>query len=310
MPKFTLLLQHYGLLLVFANVLVEQMGFPIPAFPILIVAGALSMIGDLSWQSCLLVSVMACLITDFSWYTAGKRYGKRILGLLCKISLSPDNCVSHTEDTFRRWGPKSLMVSKFIPGFNTIAPPLAGAMGTKLDKFLLFSMLGSVLWAGAGIAIGAIFSKSIDRVLDILSTMGVTAVLVVAAVLALFMLIKYVERRRFLRSLYMARISVDQLRSMMEEGVDPIIVDARSATAQELEPAIPGAILYGHVDHAETFANVPRDSEIIVYCSCPNEASAALIARKLIGHGFVHVRPLVGGLDAWKESLTASLTTQ
>ncbi|MEB0135861.1 DedA family protein/thiosulfate sulfurtransferase GlpE [Actimicrobium sp. CCC2.4] len=299
MPKFTLLLQHYGLLLVFANVLLEQMGLPIPAYPILIVAGALAMLGDFSWQACLLVSVAACLITDLSWHAAGKYFGKRILGLLCRISLSPDNCVSHTEDIFRRWGPKSLLVSKFIPGFNTIAPPLAGAMRTPRGRFLFFSVSGTLLWAGSGLAIGAIFHKSIDKVLDVLSTMGMTALVVIGSLLGLFMLYKYVERRRLMRSLYMARISVNQLRTLIDDGLDPVIVDARSKTAQALEAAIPGAILYGHDDHAATFASVPRDRDIIIYCSCPNEASAAAIARKLINHGFVKVRPLVGGLDAW-----------
>lgn len=307
MPKFTLLLQHYGLLLVFANVLLEQMGLPIPAFPILIVAGALAVIGDLSWQACLAVSILACMITDLSWHAAGKHYGKRILGLLCRISLSPDNCVSHTEDIFRRWGPKSLLVSKFIPGFNTIAPPLAGAMGTPRGKFLLFSMTGSLLWAGTGLAIGAIFHKSIDRVLDVLSTMGATALLVIGTLLGLFMLYKYIERRRLMRSLYMARISVTQLRALIADGLDPVIVDARSHTAQALEAAIPGAILYGHTDHADSFASLPRDRDIIVYCSCPNEASAAAIARKLLGHGFVKVRPLVGGLEAWNASAEGTM---
>ena len=302
MPKVTLLLHHYGLLLVFANVLVEQMGLPIPAFPLLIVTGALAMIGDFSWHACLLVSMLACLISDFSWYSAGRHYGKRILGLLCRISLSPDNCVSHTEDKFRRWGPKSLIVSKFVPGFNTIAPPLSGATGTPLKQLLLFSMTGSLLWTGTALTIGAVFYKSIDQVLAVLSTMGATALLVIGALLGLFMLYKFVERRRLMRALYMARISVDQLRELIEAGLDPVIVDARSRTAQDLHDAIPGAILYGHVAHEETFANVSRDRDIIVYCSCPNEASAAVIARKLINHGFVRVRPLVGGLEAWNEA--------
>lgn len=303
MPKVTALLHHYGLLLVFANVLVEQMGLPIPAFPILIVAGALVMLGDFNWQLCLLAALAACMLSDFAWFTAGRHFGKRILGLLCKISLSPDTCVSHTEDKFRRWGPKSLIVSKFVPGFNTIAPPMAGATGTPLPLFLLLSFAGSLLWSGTALAIGAIFYQSIDQVLDVLSTMGSTALLVVATLFGLFMLYKFVERRRLMRALYMARISVDQLRELIDGGLDPVIVDARSATAQEMEPSIPGAILYRHVEHQTAFDELPRERDIIVYCSCPNEASAAAIARQLINHGFVRVRPLVGGLEAWNAAL-------
>src|SRR5476649_614628 len=121
MANLILLLQQYGVLIVFAVVLVEQIGLPIPAFPLLIVAGALSVDGDTSWLSVLVVSMVACLISDYVWFRAGRYYGKRILKLLCRISLSPDYCVSQTEDNFNRWGPKALVVAKFIPGFNTIA---------------------------------------------------------------------------------------------------------------------------------------------------------------------------------------------
>jgi len=128
MPQLVELLQVYGVLIVFGIVLVEQFGLPIPAFPILVVAGALSVDGALSWQLCLLSAVLACLICDMFWFRAGRFYGKRVLRLLCKISLSPDSCVNQTEDRFRRFGAKSLLVSKFVPGFNTIAAPLSGAM--------------------------------------------------------------------------------------------------------------------------------------------------------------------------------------
>ena len=147
MPKLMLLLQQYGLLILFANVLLEQIGLPIPAFPMLIVAGALAMNGQMVWVECLLVSLLACMVSDYLWFTAGRHYGEKILKLLCRISISPDYCVSQTEDTFSRWGAKSLIVSKFIPGFGTIAPPLAGAMGTRRRTFMLFSMSGATLWA-------------------------------------------------------------------------------------------------------------------------------------------------------------------
>ncbi|MDP9108954.1 MAG: thiosulfate sulfurtransferase GlpE, partial [Pseudomonadota bacterium] len=162
-----------------------------------------------------------------------------------------------------------------------------------------FSISGSLLWAGSALLLGAIFYRSIDRVLDVLSTMGAAALPALGALFALFLLYKYIERRRLMRQLYMARISVDQLRELIDGGLDPVIVDARSSTARAMQAAIPGAVLYGDEDHAELFAQLNRDREIIVYCSCPNEASAAVIARQLIKHGFVRVRPLVGGLDAW-----------
>jgi membrane protein DedA with SNARE-associated domain/rhodanese-related sulfurtransferase len=294
-----LLLQQYGLLILFANVLLEQIGLPIPAFPIMIVAGALAMNGQMIWIECLAVSLLACMISDYLWFTAGRHYGKRILSVLCRISISPDYCVSQTEDTFNRWGAKSLIVSKFIPGFSTIAPPLAGAMGTRRQSFFLFSISGALLWTTTGLTLGAVFHNSIDRILDVLSTMGLTALMIVGSLLALVIAVKYYERRRFYKTLRMARITVDELTEMIERGNEPVIVDARSRTAQQLEAPIPGALLYNRDAPDEVFSNVSKNIPIIVYCSCPNEASAAIIAKQLISHGFREVRPLIGGLDAW-----------
>ena len=302
MSALILLLQKYGPLIVFANVLLEQAGLPVPAYPVLIVAGALAANGELSWQACLGVGMLACLISDLSWYAAGRRYGKRVLTVLCKVSLSPDYCVSRTEDIFSRWGVKSLLVAKFVPGFNTIAPPLSGALGIRKSVFLAYGGIGGLLWVGTGLAIGMIFHESIDAILSVLSTMGEAALIFLGVLLAIFLAVKYRERRRFLQELRMARISVDELRQMIEVGSDPIIIDARSVTARALTPAIPGAVLFGHDDHADAFAALPRERAIVVYCSCPNEASAAAVAKKLVAHGFREVRPLVGGLDAWNAS--------
>ena len=299
MPNLLLLLQQYGVLVVFAIVLLEQIGLPIPAFPILIVAGALAVDGDTSWAAVLAASLLACLISDYFWYRAGRHYGKRILALLCRISLSPDFCVSQTEDNFKRWGPKSLVVAKFIPGFNTIAPPLAGAMGTGTRKFLIFTVIGALLWSGTGIGIGAVFHASVDRVLDILSTMGSTALLVLGALLVLFVLFKYVERKRFQRTLRIDRISIDELNLLIEQGHDPVLVDARSATAQTLAPAIPGALLFAGGAPNSDIAALAKDRHIVVYCSCPNDATAAHVALQLHGYGYRRAKPLLGGLDAW-----------
>jgi membrane protein DedA with SNARE-associated domain/rhodanese-related sulfurtransferase len=299
MSKILLLIQHYGLVLVFLNVLVEQAGLPIPAYPLLVICGALAALGHFSWLACLGLALLACLLTDSAWYVAGRHYGRRILALLCRVSLSPDYCVSNTEDRFRRWGIKSLLISKFVPGFNTIAPPMSGVLHVKKLPYLAFATGGTLLWAGSALVLGAVFHRSIDRLLDILSTMGAVALAVFGFLFVAFLAVKYVERRRFMESLRMARITTDELADMIRDGHEPIIVDVRSATARELEAAIPGAVLYGHDDHEALFSELPRDRPIIVYCSCPNEASAARVARQMIDHGFATVRPLVGGLDAW-----------
>jgi membrane protein DedA with SNARE-associated domain/rhodanese-related sulfurtransferase len=300
MSQLSLLIQQYGVLIVFGTVLLEQFGLPIPAFPVLVLAGAMAMEGGASWQLSLLAVLLACLICDYFWFSAGRYYGKRVLRLLCRISLSPDSCVNQTEDRFRRYGPKSLLVSKFVPGFNTIAAPMSGALGTPARVFLGFSSSGALLWGGAGLALGALFHDSVDRVLVALETMGGAALMVLGALLALFIAYKYVERRRHRAALAIPRIVVQELKALMEAGQDPLIIDARSVTAQELEAAIPGALLYNDCEPGQLMASIDKDRHIVVYCSCPNDVTAAQVAKQFLANGFHRTRPLQGGLDAWR----------
>lgn len=300
MPNLIELLQLYGVFIVFAVVLVEQGGLPIPAFPVLIVSGALAAGGAISWPASIFMAMAACLIADVFWFKAGRFYGTRILKLLCKISLSPDSCVSQTEDKFARFGPKSLIVSKFIPGFNIVAAPMSGALGVSTPRFIAFSMAGSLLWSATGVAIGAYFHKSVDQVLQALSAMGATALIVVLALLGLFVLYKAVERHRFKRALAVERISMAEFAGLIDAGHQPLIIDARSATAQQLEDAIPGAVMFDACDAAGFMAGLDRDRHIVVYCSCPDDVTAAQVAKQFLGSGFHRARPLQGGLDAWK----------
>jgi membrane protein DedA with SNARE-associated domain/rhodanese-related sulfurtransferase len=301
MAQLSQLIHTYGVLIVFGTVLLEQIGLPIPAFPVLIIAGALAMdgsAGGISWPLALAASVAGCLISDYFWFRAGRHYGKRILRLLCRISLSPDSCVSQTEDNFGRWGAKSLVVAKFIPGFNTIAPPLAGAMGTGTARFLWLSVAGGLLWSGVGMGLGAWFHDSVDDVIGWFETLGSTALMVVGALLALFVLLKYLERKRNLGAAKLPRISVDELKALLEAGHDPLIVDARSLTARQLEDGIPGSLVYGDAP-ARLMATLDRERHIVVYCSCPNDVTAAQVAKQFLSKGFHRARPLHGGLDAW-----------
>jgi len=299
MSQLVELLQIYGVLIVFGIVLVEQFGLPIPAFPILVVAGALSVDGALQWQLCLLAAVGACLICDLFWYRAGRFYGKRVLRLLCKISLSPDSCVNQTEDRFRRFGAKSLLVSKFVPGFNTIAAPLSGAIGTRPRPFLAYAVTGAALWSGSGILLGILFHDGVQDLLALLETMGGAALSTLAVLLALFIAVKYVERRRHRARGAVPRIEVSELLALIDAGHAPLIVDARSLTAQGLEAAIPGALVFQSCMPEQLMASLDRERHVIVYCSCPNDVTAAEVAKQFLANGFHRARPLRGGLDAW-----------
>jgi membrane protein DedA with SNARE-associated domain/rhodanese-related sulfurtransferase len=289
MDQLPHLLRTYGILLVFGTVLLEQIGLPIPAFPVLVVAGALTIDTGAAWPLQLLgtlaASIAACLISDYFWFRAGRRYGTRILRLLCKISLSPDSCVRQTEDNFSRWGEKSLVVAKFIPGFNTIAPPLAGAMGTRTVRFLWLSMAGALVWSGAGLGLGAWFHASVGDVLAWFDALGGTALAIVAGLLALFVLLKYLERRRNLGAAEMPRITPAELAALLEAGHDPLVVDARGIAARQLQAGIPGAVVAGGAVE-QWIAALDRECHIVVYCNCPNDDSAAQVVRQFLRNGF------------------------
>jgi membrane protein DedA with SNARE-associated domain/rhodanese-related sulfurtransferase len=289
-----------GLLLVFANVLLQQLGVPIPAEPTLVVAGSLAARGLLPLPSLVGVSWLAVLIADSTWYWLGRRYGNQVLRVVCRLALSPDSCVRTTEQTFTRWGLKSLAVAKFIPGFSMVAPPMAGAMRVSWSSFLLFDLMAAVLWSSVGIGAGLIFYRQVDRVLAALAGLGGWAPVVGVILLTAFVGWKWLQRRRFYRTLRMARISVDELKRLIDVGASPVVFDVRTATARERDPQrIPGAIAFDLSQVDAVLAELLDQREVVLYCNCPSEASAARIARLLMDRGVRSVRPLAGGLQAW-----------
>ena len=298
--EFVSLISQYGLLVVALNVLADQIGLPVPAMPTLIVAGAMAASGRLSLAPLFAWSVAACVAPDCGWYLVGKAYGIRVLKTLCRISLEPDSCVSQTQSRFERWGINSLLVAKFIPGLAIIAPPLAGAMRIGWFRFLALSTLGAAIWVGVALAAGMLFRSQIEVLLARLSHFGAIAAVVIGVALAIYVLYKWWERLRFYRMLRMARITVADLYELIQAGAQPAIIDVRSSTARALEPRwIPGAIHVPLEAVGLHVGDLPKDREIVIYCTCPSEASAARVARILIKHGFKRVRPLFGGLDAW-----------
>ncbi len=291
---------QYGLTLVIANVLLDQIGLPVPAVPTLVLAGAVAVHDKAFVTELIAGAVLACMLPDSGWFLAGRIYGGQVMKTLCRISLNPDSCVSQTQLRFERWGAGALVAAKFVPGLAIIAPPLAGATGMGWLRFLLLSGAGAVLWVAAMVGAGALLEPQIEYLLPHLGRVGSMFGVVVGLLLIGYIGYKWRERRRFFAALRMARISVDELYQLMEAGAAPIIVDVRSATAQALEPRrVPGAISMTLQDVSQQLKRLSRDHEIVLYCTCPNEASAAQVARVLISHGFKRVRPLHGGLDAW-----------
>jgi len=268
MDEMTGLLAQHGLVLVFANVLLTQTGVPLPAVPLLIVAGAFVAQGQIALFPLILVSVAASLIGDALWYVAGRLYGYRILRTLCRVSIEPDSCVKQTETVFERWGAPSLMIAKYVPGFSTIAPPLAGTMRVGFPSFLGYSAVAALLWAGLPIALGAIFSTEVERALKWLEGMGTGAAVVIATVVALYVGVKLAQRYLLIRFLRMARINVEELRKLLGQVEKPVVLDVRSATARKLYPRrIPGAIWVDIVAPQAALIAVPPDRDVVVYCS-------------------------------------------
>jgi len=296
-------LANYGLPVMFTTVFVEQMGIPLPAIPWLLAVGALSATGKFSPLLAIGLTVVACLVADVFWFYLGRYRGNKVLGFLCRISLEPDSCVRRTQNIFTRYGLRSLLVAKFLPGFlSTVTPPLAGMSKMNVTRFLFFDGLGSLLYAACFVFLGYCFTSQIEQITDALASIGGKALVLLVVLVGSYIGLKYWQRRRLLRELRMARITVSDLRQKQQAGEALTILDLRSSAALEEDPAlIPGAIHTTLDEIKRGNHQLPRDGEIIVYCSCPNEATAARVTLLLQRSGFKNVRPLLGGLDAWRE---------
>ncbi len=299
MSHLVTLIVEFGLALVFLNVLLGQAGLPLPAFPTLIVAG-----GYLAWDAkallaLLATAVAAAVISDTSWYFAGRRFGMRVLRTLCRVSLSPDSCVAQTESIFTRFGAVSMLFAKFVPGFASVATAMAGAVRLRYWKFLLFDALGALLWVGVAVALGMLFRDAIGQILATLDELGVYGLALVALALAAYVASKWWRQRQFTLQLRMDRVTVDELRAMMDGEKTRVVLDVRSPIVQAASGRIPGARAVDIDRIADGLDGVAREDEVIVYCACPNEASAVKVARALRRAGFKRVRPLHGGIDAW-----------
>jgi membrane protein DedA with SNARE-associated domain/rhodanese-related sulfurtransferase len=293
---------HYGLPVIFAAVFVEQMGLPLPALPWLLAAGALSALGKFSLALGLLVTVVACLLADAIWFYLGRYRGNQVLGLLCRISLEPDSCVRRTQNVFTKYGLPGVLVAKFVPGMSTVAPPVAGMSKIGAPQFLFVDGIGSALYGGCLLGLGYVFNRQIDQILAAVSRIGGSALSLLVALIVLFIAYKFWQRQRLLHELRTARITASELREMLQAGKAPLIFDLRSNAAVEEDPLlIQGAVHVGMEEMESRLSQFPRDREIIVYCSCPNEASSARLALQLKRKGFTRVRPLLGGIDAWRE---------
>ncbi|MBA2960942.1 MULTISPECIES: DedA family protein/thiosulfate sulfurtransferase GlpE [Ramlibacter] len=298
------LLIRHDALAVFLVTLAARIGLPVPAAPLLVVAGGLAAGGRVSLAFVLAVSTAANVLGDGVWFLAGRRYGYRMMRLLCRISLEPDSCVRQSETLVARWGGRSLLAAKFVPGVSLVAAPMAGALGMTARRFVCYDLVAGALWAAAFLGLGLLFNQQIQELLSAMANAGMAAVALLVLALGAFVAYRWWRRRRFLREVAAAgRVTAAELREMMERGEEPVVIDVRGPATAHLDPRrIPGAVLIDLGEIAAHAPRLPRDRDIVLYCNCPNEASAAKAAGLLIRSGLLRARPLTGGLDGWVEA--------
>jgi membrane protein DedA with SNARE-associated domain/rhodanese-related sulfurtransferase len=291
------LLRH-GYVVIFVAVFIEQIGVPIPSGPVLLAAGALAGFHRLNLAPALALAMAASLICDSLWFALGRRRGGPVLKFVCRISIEPDSCVAKTHSAYLRYGPGSLLISKFLPWFGTLGPPLAGMFNLAIWKFLLIDSGGAMLWAGAYIASGWLFRSQLEDVVAALSRFGASIGFAFCAGVAAYLVFKMVRLWRHHRAYRTRRMTPGELKRRMEAGEPLVVVDLR-ADSERQEGCIPGAMLVAYRD-LDSLVPVIGTREVVFYCSCPDELASVRAALRLKRHGVTRLHALQGGFSGWR----------
>ena len=306
MPIALELFVKYAYLVLFVWVLVEQLGIPVPSIPLLLTAGTLSSTHRMSAFIALLCVLAACMLSDSMWYLLGRSYGNKVLKLLCRFSLEASTCVTKTEGYFTKRGPITLLFAKFVPGLSTVAAPIAGQTGMPFGRFLLYDLAGSVIWAETYLLAGRFFGDIAKKSAPFLHVLSHFAVLLVALMVVGIFTYRLVKQRRFLADVRARRIEPEELMAMIGEAkktgdCPPFIVDLRHPLDYLPDPRVlPGAVRVGPAELGLHSDRIPRDRDVILYCTCPSEETSGKVAMQLHKMGVDRVRPLKGGFDGWK----------
>jgi membrane protein DedA with SNARE-associated domain/rhodanese-related sulfurtransferase len=298
---------HYAYSILFLWVLVEMLGVPIPSVPVLLTAGTLSATHQLSGVLVLLAVLPACLIGDTFWYWLGRRYGHAVLKLLCRLSFEASTCVNKTEGYFQRRGAVTLLFAKFVPGLSTVAAPIAGQTGMPYARFVLYDLAGSIVWALAYILAGFFFGDVAQRSQMFFSILGHFAVVIFVLMVLGLMVWKFWKQRAFLLSVRELRLEPAELLQMIETAsrqgnIPPFVVDLRHPLDYLPDPrVVPGSVRVSPTDLTSHHQQLPRDRDLILYCTCPSEETSAKVALQLHKLGIHRVRPLRGGFEKWRE---------
>jgi membrane protein DedA with SNARE-associated domain/rhodanese-related sulfurtransferase len=300
-------LQRDAVWIVFVNVLLQQAGLPVPAVPTLLLAGSLAAsAGQLGGM--LAAAIVASVLADWVWYLAGRAFGYRVLTTLCRMSINPASCVSQTEDRFGRWGLGSLVVAKFIPGFSTVAPPIAGSLRMALPGFLLAAAAGAALWAGMALAAGWILRDEVRAAINALETNAETAMTALAVAFAAWLGWKLWQKRRFRQLSALPHITPAELLAIRETQQPVLVLDLRGSRMIAETGPLAGATVAEHDHLLDAVGAWPKTQPIVTLCACPEDAGAVQAARQLLDAGYLSVRPLKGGHEAWLAAIPAEGT--
>ncbi|KQW42283.1 MULTISPECIES: VTT domain-containing protein [unclassified Roseateles] len=300
MELLTELFSRHGLIAVAVAVLLHQLGAPLPSTPLLLLLGAESASRDGFALRAFAAITGAAVVANAIWFWAGRRLGRRVLTALCRVSISPDSCVRQNEISFARRGALTLLIAKFVPGLSMLAPPLAGALGMTAGRFLTWNLLGSALWAAAGLAAGRVFHAQIDALLRELGRLGSAAIALGVAVIAAYLAWRLWRRAVVRRELNgFERLDPAEVTALQQQGCQVVFVDVRGGPPAS---RIPGARLLDLGALGDVaLAGWPADAEFVTYCACPNDVSAARAAQWLQRQGY-QARVLRGGIEAWTQA--------
>ena len=299
---------HHAYVILFGWVLVEQAGVPIPSVPVLLAAGTMSAAHRLHISVVLPLILLACLLADSTWFLLGRQFGTRIVNLLCRFSFEAATCVTKTQGNLGRRGRVTLLFAKFLPGLSTMAAPLAGQAGMSYRDFVLFDMVGTLGWASAWLFGGRFLGDLARRSQHLFAVLVHFAVVLVLVMVGSVLLFRYVRRLQFMQELRGLRLEPEQLLAMMRDaerqGLEPpFVVDLRHPLDVLAEPeTLPHALRIGPDELKQRHELIPRDRDIVLYCTCPSEETSAKVALELRRLGVHRVRPLRGGLQGWREA--------
>lgn len=290
----------WGAAVVFLNVLLTRLGVPVPAVPVLLLAGTAIANGHLSFWHVLTAALAAALIGDGVWFTAGRMLGRRLIHALARLSAAVEKRVRKARALFVHFGPAIVSVSKFIPGLAIITPPLMGTTRVGVVIFFAWDAVGIVAWATFWLLGGAIFERQLSLLIHEVRAHGWTIIDVLTAIAASYLVFRFVQRWRLQRPLSLAAISSEQVDAMMRPDKPPVVLDARPEQMKRQTPQpIPGALpLDVHSPATVDAALLARD--VVVYCICADDVTARTLSQQMRDKGFTRIRALRGGLDAWE----------